>query len=187
MRTFVAIELDDECRRKLVRAQEELRGSCGGVRWVRPDGLHLTLKFIGELAETDVSSAASAISSAASQASPFRMTLEGISGFPPKGRPRIIFARVEEPHGVLAALAQAVDSGLCEALGIAPEERSFKSHVTLGRVQNPRDCPPVPELSGLVADDDFGEVAVDSVVLMKSDLTPRGAIYTPLERIRLHS
>ena len=139
MRTFVAIELDEECRRRLARAQEELRRGCGGVRWVHREGLHLTLKFIGELAEIDIPSAVSAISSAASQASLFRMTVEGISGFPPKGRPRIIFARIEEPRGVLLALAEAVDHGLCEALGIAREKRSFKSHVTLGRVKNPQD------------------------------------------------
>ena len=187
MRTFVAIELSDECRRRLVRAQEELRTSCGGVRWVRPDGLHLTLKFIGELAEIDIPSALSAISSAASQASPFRMVLKGISGFPPQGKPRIIFAGVEEPCGVLVGLAQAVDSKLCGELGVAREKRSFRSHVTLGRVKNPRDCLPVPELSGLVADAHFGEVAAESVVLMRSELTPRGAIYTPVERIRLGS
>ena len=185
MRTFVAIELDEDCRRRLARAQEALRRGCGGVRWVRPEGLHLTLKFIGELPEIDIPSAVSAISSAASQSSPFRMALQGISGFPPKGSPRVIFAGVKEPSGVLVELAKAVDGGLCEALGTAREKRPFKSHVTLGRVKNPRDCLPVSELSGLVVDADFGTVAVEDVVLMKSDLTPTGAIYTPMERIKL--
>ena len=185
MRTFVAIELDEECRSRLTRAQEELGQGCGGVRWVPPACMHLTLKFIGELAEVDVPTVTSAISSAGSQASPFRMKVAGISSFPPTRRPRVIVAPVEEPSGALAALTEAVDTELCQALGIAREKRSFKPHVTLGRVKKPQDCPSVRELSVLVADADFGEVDVDSVVLMKSDLRPRGAVYTPLERVAL--
>jgi 2'-5' RNA ligase len=185
MRTFVAVELNDECRRRLAGAIEKLRGHAGGVRWVDPAIIHLTLKFIGELSEQDLPAAISAISSAAAASQPFRMRIAGIAGFPQRGKPRVIHSPVEEPTGTLAALAGAIDRALLEALGIERESRSFSAHITIGRAKGTRDCPRVEELAAVVPDADFGEVAVDSVVLMKSELRPTGPIYTPIERMKL--
>lgn len=187
MRTFVAVELSEACRRKLERAQEELRPACRSASWVRPHGIHLTLKFIGELREADLEGVTSALNLAAAEARPFRMRVSGISGFPMVGRPRVITAQVEEPTGALAELAEGVEQRLCEALGITREKRPFRAHVTLGRVRDPKGCPSVSELSGMVTDPDFGEVDVDGIVLLKSDLRPSGAVYTPLARATLGS
>jgi len=185
MRTFVAIELPDACRRRLTEAVEQLRRGAGGVKWVRTESAHLTLKFIGELPELDLPAAIEALRTGAQGASPFSFRVQGISVFPPKGAPRVIHAPVEEPTGALAGLAQSVDRALCEGLGVAPEKRSFKPHITLGRVKKPRDCPPIETLAGLVPNADFGEAQAREIILMKSDLTPRGAVYTPVERVKL--
>jgi len=185
MRTFVAIELSDDCRRRLGRAVEVLRRRASGVKWVSAEAAHITLKFIGELPEDRVPDAIAALKAAARSAAPFSFRLEGISGFPPSGRPRIIHSPAHEPTGAMAALAVAVEKSLCDAVGVAPEERGFKAHVTIGRVKNPRECPRVEELAALVTDADFGEVTVRDIVLMKSELTPRGPIYTPIERVPL--
>jgi len=185
MRTFVAIELTDACRHRLAAAVEQLRGRAGGVKWVNAESAHLTLKFIGELPERDLPAAIEALRTAAQGAAPFSFRVQGISVFPPKGAPRVVHAPVEEPTGALAQLAQSVDHALCGGLGVAPEKRSFKPHITLGRVKKPRDCPPVETLAGLVPNADFGEVDVNEIILMKSDLTPRGALYTPVERVKL--
>ncbi len=185
MRTFVAIELDDACRRKCGEALDVLKRAVPEVRWVKPEGAHLTLKFIGELAHRDLPAAASAIRSAARAAKPFRMHMAGLSGFPPKGGARVVYVAAEEPSGELADLAQRVDSGLSEALGLEPERRPFRAHVTLGRARRGGQAPPAVRIAELIPDADFGQVQVDSVVLMKSDLTPSGAVYTPLERFPL--
>jgi len=185
MRTFVAAELDAACRDKLWKAIEILRGQAGGVRWVKPNALHLTLKFIGQLPETEVPTALAALEPAAQGAPPFSMRVAGISGFPARGTPSVIFARVEETTGSLVALQAAIDAALNEHLGVERERRRYVPHITLGRVKDRRKCPGVELLAQAVQDDQFGAVDVDSVVLMKSDLTPQGAIYTPLRRFAL--
>ena len=187
MRTFVAIELTEPCRRKLGEAVERLRGEARGVRWVDAKCAHLTLKFIGDLRERDLPDAIAALSSLASAWEPFLFRVKGLSGFPPKGRPRVIHAPVHEPGGVLSSLAVAVDLALFEAVGVAREKRPYKGHVTLGRVKDPKVCLPIDEIAAMLPEADFGEVPVEEIVLMKSDLTPRGPIYSPLERLPLGS
>ena len=185
MRTFVAIELDDECRRNLAMAVDQMAHAVEGIKWVDPDNAHLTLKFIGQLDEKDVPDALEVLEAAAGEAQPFTMRVNGISAFPSERKPRVIHAPVEESSGVLEELAGVVDSGLAEALGIEREKREFKPHVTLGRTRKGKSCPPIDELASEVRESYFGLVEVEEMVLMKSDLTPRGAIYTPLNHIPL--
>ena len=185
MRAFVAVELDDACRAALRGALARLRDVARGVRWVGPESLHLTLKFIGELAEADLPRAVASLEAAAASARPFTMHVCGLSGFPPRGTPRVIHVEVREASGVLRGVQAEVEEGLARDLGVAKEKRPFVPHLTLGRVRDRRRCPGVAEISAAVADQDFGEVEVDSVVLMKSDLRPTGAVYTPLHRFPL--
>jgi len=185
VRTFVAIELDEASRRRCGAALRDLAGAVRAVRWVKPDAAHLTLKFIGELAEQELPAAICAIRAATAPGRPFLMTLAGLSGFPPRGGARVVYVPVLEPTGELAALAERVDRSLSESLGIAREKRPFQAHVTLGRARRHAQGPPAAQIAELLADSDFGQVTVRSVVLMKSDLTPAGALYTPLERFGL--
>lgn len=185
MRTFVAVELDQDCRDGLLRAIEALRPIGGGVRWVKESALHLTLKFIGELPEAELAAAVEALQPVAQAAQPFSMNVSGLSGFPRRGKPNVIFADVQEATGALNSLQKAVDGALGESLGIERERRRFVAHITLGRVKDRRQCSDVATLAGALKEDDFGTVAVSSFVLMKSDLTPQGAVYTPLHHFPL--
>jgi 2'-5' RNA ligase len=185
MRTFIAIELDDACRRRLVKAVELLRPLAAGVRWVSAESLHLTLKFIGEMDELAVPAAIEALGPAAAVAEPFTMRVAGVSGFPPHGKPRVVHVGIEEPSGVLAAVQATVEHVLAEGLGVAPEGRRWTAHITLGRVKDARRCPRVEQIAAAVPEQDFGLVDVDSLVLMASDLRPTGAVYTPVHRFHL--
>jgi len=185
LRTFVAIELNEACREGLLKAIEAIRPVARGVRWVKAQSLHLTLKFIGSLDEADLPQAIECLQRATAEAGPFAMTVSGLSGFPPKGTPRVIHVGVQEPTGTLVALQRRVDAALKEALDIPKEKREYVSHVTLGRVKDRRACPSMGELSAAVADQRFGEVSVDSMVLMKSDLRPDGAVYSVEHRFLL--
>ena len=185
MRTFVAVELDEDCRRALLRAVERLKPMAGGVRWVGAESMHLTLKFIGEVDELAIPGAISAVQPAADEAAPFDMRVAGVSGFPPSGKPRVIHVGVEEPGGRLAALQAAVESALARELGVAPEQRRWTPHVTLGRVKDNGRCPRMEQIAAQVPEQEFGTVYVESFVLMASELRPTGAVYTPLHRFLL--
>ena len=185
MRAFVAIELSERCNRALQEAVEQLSAAVAGVRWVRPGGYHLTLKFIGDLPEKDLPAAIGALQEAAAGAEPFVMRVGGLSAFPPKGSPRVIHVLVREETGALAALQQGVEEGLLAGLGLSPEARKFTPHVTLGRAKRRFRCPPVAEMAGELSTEQFGETPADEMVLMKSDLTPKGAIYSVVERFPL--
>ena len=185
MRTFVAIELDEHCRSRLRSAIETLSSVAGGVRWVRPDAIHLTLKFMGELPEQDLPVAVSCMGSVTAEAEPFSMLLSGLSGFPPTGVPKVIHVMVEEPTGALQSLQRGMESALTRQLRIKREERRFIPHVTLGRVRKRAECPRLEGLHAALPDQEFGQVMVDSIVMMKSDLNPSGPIYTVLQRFPL--
>ena len=185
MRTFVAVELNEASRGALGAAVERMREGAPDLKWVAPESMHLTLKFIGELKDEQAGAALEALRAAAAGCGPFTMHVRGVSGFPPRGRPRVVHAPLEEPTGALAELARAVEEGLAEAVGVKREKRAFKAHVTLGRVRRGANCPPVPELADRAGNVEFGEVEVKEIVLMKSELTPRGAVYSVLERIPL--
>lgn len=184
MRAFVAIELDEACRRALLAATERLKAAAPGVRWVRPTAMHLTLKFIGELPEADLPAAIECLGAACAGTGEFEMEVSGLSGFPARGTPRVVYAATHEPTGRLASLQRSVEEALAGELGLAQERRPFRAHITLGRVRG-RGCPPVGELSALIGDQVFGSVQIGSAVLMKSDLQPTGAIYTPVHRFPL--
>ncbi len=185
MRTFVAVELDDACRRGLLDAIESLQREAEGVRWVREDQLHLTLKFIGELDERDLPDTIECLQDAVGEVGPFTMRVGGLSGFPPRGTPRVIHVGVEEPTGALMALQEAVEENLAEGVGIKPESRRYIPHVTLGRVKKRSLCPSLDEMRGVLESDDFGAVEVQSMVLMKSDLKPTGAVYSVVHEFPL--
>lgn len=181
----MAIELDDACRAALAELVRRLREAAAGVRWVRPGGLHLTLKFIGELAEADLPHAVECLAEAASGVSPFVMAVRGIGGFPAGGRPRVVHVGVREESGELLRLQEAVESVLWREMGLAREKRRYAPHITVGRVRDRRACPTTEEMAGLLESQDCGRVQVDSFVLMKSDLRPDGAVYTPVQRFAL--
>ena len=185
MRTFVAVELDADCRRALLKAVERLKPLAGGVRWVEPEAMHLTLKFIGEVDELAIPGAIEAMLPAAEAAEPFDMHVAGVSGFPPSGKPRVIHVAVEEPTGRLAALQAAIESALALELGVAPEQRRWTPHVTLGRVKDSRRCPRVEQIAVALPEQEFGTVYVESFVLMASELLPSGPVYTPVHRFGL--
>ena len=182
MRTFVAIELDDECRRKLASAIDNLRRAVPRVRWVKPGGAHLTVKFIGEIDESGLPAVLEALTAPAA-ARPFLMSCAGIQAFPPRGPLRVIHAPLEEPMGALESLVRAVDEGLAEGNGLARERRSFRPHVTLGRVKRPRDCPPLDEIADCAGGTDFGSVRVTDMVLMQSQRTMQGGGYAALAHL----
>lgn len=186
MRIFLAIELDPEVRERVHRDAGALRAAAPDVAWVRAENLHVTLKFLGEVADTGRSALTGAVRDAARRHVAFRLPLQHIGAFPSLRRPRIVWlgARANER---VAALARDLD-GACSALGFAREERDFAAHVTLGRVRHPLGPAQVRALT-VAAGTTAGEydVAVRAVAVMKSELTPQGSRYTALSSLPLRT
>lgn len=181
MRTFIAIELSDAIRQRLAEAQDRLRSSVAGVKWVEPENIHLSLKFLGEIEPDLADLIAEAMAEAAQAVPPFEMRLVGLGAFPPRGAPRVLWAGIEEPTGRLLDLQRRVEAAL-EALDFEREARGFSAHVTLGRVKDPQRGPRSFHVSEEQSRAEFGLQRVEEIVLFQSELSPAGPTYTPLRR-----
>ena len=180
IRAFIAIELDDGVRAAVARVVRALREGPGGesVRWVQPGMLHVTVRFLGDVVRDRVPAIVREVGEAASAVPPFGVQLGRVGAFPSVRRPRVIALTIgpEEP---LRQLAAAVEAAVVRA-GFESDRRGFRPHLTLGRLRG-RALPPVTFPVTAVGE----SMAVDEIVLFRSELTRRGAIHTPLECMAL--
>jgi 2'-5' RNA ligase len=180
IRAFFAIELSEPARRAAAELAAALRARPGGdaVRWVRPEALHVTLRFLGDVAPAQVEPLLAQVRAQSEGLAPFQLRLGAPGSLPASRRPRVLLLELE-PAAPLAALARAVERGVVAA-GCAPEARPFRGHLTLGRVTG-RSAP--PSLAGLAAA--LAAFDVTESVLLASELHPSGSRYTPLGRVPL--
>jgi len=189
LRTFIAIELDSAIKDDLDRLQNRLRSQLapGCVRWVRPEGMHLTLKFLGDTPLGKVEEVKVALARAAAEIRPFSFTVAGLGCFPNTRSPRVVWVGLQEITGALVSLRDAVEAHVAP-LGFPTEGRPFNPHLTLGRVQRHASKSEVREIGEVVAASVAGidcEMAVQEVLYIRSDLRPSGAVYTMLLAARL--
>jgi RNA 2',3'-cyclic 3'-phosphodiesterase len=176
VRAFVALELEQHLRAALGDLQSQLQPRLGKVRLVRPEGIHLTLRFLGSTSPAQVERLRSELAAAAVKCPATDARAALLSIFPERGSPRVLWLGLEVEPPVLE-LQEACERA-ARAAGFAPEGRPFRAHLTLGRWRErvPRpDLPPV----------DLGTTRLETVALFESDLRPDRAVYTPLARFRL--
>lgn len=188
-RLFIAIVLPDAIVSHLRAVQESLRQQAPGrtVRWVAPEGIHLTLKFLGDVPVTQAGAVEGALVEAARPHTGFTLSVAGLGCFPNPSRPRVLWAGVEGERRALAVLRDDVERQVAP-LGYPTEDRPFSPHLTLGRIRpeaNRTDTATVGALLGRVTVDAAPAWRVEHVSLMRSELTPRGAIYSELARVPL--
>lgn len=174
-RCFVAIELNEKIKKELGSFIEELRPIGPELKWVRPENLHITLKFLGEVKEEKIDRIKKALQDILKPRKPFTIKIKGTGHFPEKKRPRVIWAGVEDSED-LFSLQKEVEGSL-SGLGFREEEREFRGHITLARVKDPSGIEKLLERISLFKEKDFGIQEVNEIVLMKSDLRPDGARY----------
>lgn len=184
MRLFIAIDPSAEQRKSLQSLLQRLAGSLDGVKWVQPEGLHLTLKFIGEQEEGILPEIIAAMSKAAASAAPFNLQFGGTGVFPSPRQARVIWSGVRAGAEEVKNLAALLDEAL-EEKGFPAEGRSFIPHLTLGRLRRPLPGERIKRL--LEEEHSFAtETApVRSMRLYESHLSSRGARYTAVEEIFL--
>ena len=184
MRCFIAIEIDATLRRRVASLQRDLSSASLPVRWVRPDRMHLTLKFLGEVEDGRVTEVGRVMAEVARQCTPFDLAVRGAGCFPPSGRRvRVVWVGLENAAGQLQACHALLETAL-QPLGFAPEGRPFSPHLTLGRVKTPGRPGPLRERIASLTDFDGGVQTVDQMILFESRLQKFGPEYTVLVRER---
>jgi len=186
MRLFVAVPLDDAAHERLAAAMADARRTADSHAWrfVRSEGVHLTLKFLGEVDESAVTELRTALGRAVAGAGAFDMEMHGIGAFPTPSHPRVLWAGVREGASRLAELASSVDRELTP-LGFQPETRAFAAHLTLARSRDPRQARSLAGWIAAHADEPFGRLPVRAVVLFQSLLSREGSTYLPLATFSL--
>ena len=173
MRAFVAVFPPPEVRETLAGAPRELPVA-GEVRWIRPENLHLTMKFLGEVPEDDLLHIAEVLDPLRSRHEPFEARLSGFGGFPSARRARILWAGIGEGSEPLRALARDVETSL-EPLGFEREDRAYVPHLTLGRARGRPVALEAVEITSPIPG-----FLVRSVELVESVLGGGGAAYSTL-------
>jgi 2'-5' RNA ligase len=179
VRAFLACDPPEEVRRVIAALQNRLKKQFGGaVRWVRPEGIHLTLKFFGDIELSTVETISGVVHEQVRGLRPMTLQVQKIGAFPNVSRPRVIWLGITGDVGRLAALQNKIDTSL-KAYGFEREKRSFSPHLTLGRVKSPQG---MAGLGKIIEEGnaEAGEFQASGLILFKSDLKPDGAVYTKL-------
>jgi 2'-5' RNA ligase len=180
IRTFIAIEPPKEVLRNILYIQNRLRSLLAmDIRWVKPEGIHLTLKFLGDVSEKDVPNISSAACEAASAMGFLSFSGAGLGVFPDARRPRVVCLEITGDTDKLALLQKRLEGALAE-IGFPEEKRPFQAHLTLGRVKSARGAADLAK--ELEKEDTYiaGQFVATELCLFKSDLTPHGAVYSKL-------
>jgi len=183
-RLFVAVPLPGAVLERLGGVQERLRSKLPerSVRWVRADGIHLTLKFLGETPGGKVPAIREALTAVSRNAPGCELTVQGVGCYPNPRRPRVIWVGVKEPTGRVKALWRAVEEAMT-AIGYAAERHGFSPHLTLGRVRrgvSGADLQQIGEIIAGIEGQGLGTVEAEGFELIRSVLRPTGAEYTTL-------
>ncbi len=184
MRTFIAIELDINIKNNLSEFIRKLDMGSKSIRWVKPQGMHLTLKFLGEIPEEKVHQVREVLEQSLRGYPAFSLRLKGTGSFPPRAKfPRVLWVGVEH-NETLQKIQARLENGL-EKLHFPKEKREYHPHLTLGRIKAPRNLDPVLTLLKEKEKKDFGEMKVGKITLFQSLLKPTGAEYAVLSEHRL--
>jgi 2'-5' RNA ligase len=185
LRTFIAVDLGKSIRDRAVALQETLARSGVEVKWVEPENLHVTLLFLGEVDQRDVVDVCRAGADVCAARPPFPMKVETAGCFPNPRRPRVLWVGVGQGSQELCELHDALEPPLLTLGCYRREDRKYTPHITLGRVKSDR---PTDKLAAALAKHagwQGGEVLVREVLVLSSELTSQGPVYSVLSRAKL--
>lgn len=183
MRSFIALEISLEARDAIAEFQRELKRLDPAVAWTRPDKLHLTLRFLGELDDPLVPAVGDALSDAVGEMQPFDLELSHPGVFPDLRRPRVVWVGLKGELDRLNELRSAVEQAV-EPFGYPAEKAAFRPHLTIGRVKGERNIREMLARSELYVMPHV-RFASREIVLFRSDLQPGGSRYTAIRRAAL--
>ncbi len=187
LRTFIAIEIPEEIKKAISSQSAGLRKALGGgVRWVAPENVHLTLKFLGDISPANVKMLTQSLEAEAGLHEPFTVKVGNLGVFPTPRRPRVIWVGLDAPAG-LPRLQRGIEA-MTARLGYAAEDKPFSPHLTIGRVRDQVSADEMQSMRAALENTKVGALGtfeVAAVHLFKSDLQPGGAVYMRLFTARL--
>jgi 2'-5' RNA ligase len=187
MRCFIAINIDEQIRKALANLQEELQGKAdikrSDAKWVNPDNIHLTLKFLGEIKDKQIMDVCNITGNVAGRHKNFELDIESVGHFG-GGSARVLWVGTGQKREKLLQLQQDLEQQL-DLAGWPKEARKFSGHLTLCRIRNARAGIKLAQLARDYKDFNLGTMLADSVTVYQSQLTPKGPIYTVLGRYEL--
>jgi 2'-5' RNA ligase len=179
VRVFIAVNIPTAQKELAATVASALAASQADVRWVKPEAMHLTLKFLGEIPRDDLAPLQEALGKALVGFPNFAIKIDGMGQFPLRGTPRVIWLGISEGAPQLAGLATLIDRTVV-GLGFPAETRPWSAHLTLGRVNSPRHNEELQKMMGTATPPDFPPFPAREVILMRSQLQRSGPIYTRL-------
>jgi RNA 2',3'-cyclic 3'-phosphodiesterase len=180
MRVFIAIDLPNHVRTQLKELQRVLRPAASAAKWVAPESIHITLKFLGEVAEKRIDQIDASLAGLAWK--PFTIAIHGVGFFPGARSPRIFWVGMDAP--TMEGLTEELDARM-ERLGFEREKRAFQPHITLARAKTARLDTALVAASATFAERDFGSFTADRINLVQSTLKPSGAVYSTIKEYSL--
>jgi 2'-5' RNA ligase len=178
-RTFLALDLDESIRNGLTEAQHALTDCGAKFRPVAEANLHVTLQFLGDVADNQLREVLDTAAAVAGEIAPFDFNVRGLLAVPPTGLLRMVWAMAVDPSGRMSQLQEHLAEAM-GALGFRQEERSFKPHITLARIKFAADGARFRQAVQQMAQRDFGLQHAAELVVYSSDLRPGSPVYTPL-------
>jgi len=187
-RLFVAIPIPEPVRDEIIHVQQELQRLVPRevARWARPDQLHLTLRFLGDVLADGVEDLKESVGAVCRNARPLSLRAEGVGFFPSARSPRVIWVGVNDGAGGLVDLQRQIEAAV-RPFTAEPGEKNFTGHVTLGRLKNPRpaDTRELAVRAQSLEKRPFGEWTAHEIEIIRSELSPSGARHTSLAAFRL--
>ncbi|MBI5194770.1 MAG: RNA 2',3'-cyclic phosphodiesterase [Nitrospirae bacterium] len=183
IRCFIAIELSHEIKSALRSLQDKFKKFGADVRWVHPDNIHLTLKFLGSVNEKDTLKVINSMTDVCKKYPAFILEIKGIGIFPNINSPRVLWVGAEG-DGILKGLQKDIEHGM-EKIGVEQKDRKFTAHLTLGRFRSLTGKENLLKQIKLHENDSFGAIDIKSLSLMNSELHPSGSRYTRLAEVLL--
>ena len=184
VRTFLALDVDEGIRSGLVDALRRLEHCGADFKPVGLDNLHVTLNFLGDVADDLLAEVCSRAAGAAAEVENFDFDVRGLLCVPPRGPLRMVWADVTDPSGRMAKLQASLAEAMC-GLGLRGEERGFHPHITLARIKYAADPQQFRQAVVELVDEDFGIQRAEELVVYASRLAPSGPVYTPLAKAAL--
>jgi len=183
IRTFIAIDINPAIRKALQQLQDDLKQCDCRIKWIQPDNIHLTLKFLGDVKLKKIDDVNQALEDLAQNIKPFETELTETGAFPSIDRPQILWAGLKDDQQQIADLAASLENKL-GMIGFKKEQKKFSPHITIGRIRTPRNLKALSqELSGYSLPTGISQ-SIQEVILVKSTLTSTGPIYEKLKTFR---
>ncbi|OIP61416.1 MAG: RNA 2',3'-cyclic phosphodiesterase [Nitrospirae bacterium CG_4_9_14_3_um_filter_53_35] len=176
IRAFIAVEIPEELKQGLVRLQQAFQSRGDRVTWVRPQGMHITLKFLGEIGEESISEIGEEIKGVCAEVPRFHAGISGTGVFPNEKQPRTLWVGIKDGAEPLKQIARDLEARLAR-IGFVPERRPFSAHITIGRIKEIRDRRRFAAQIAKHKESEIGSMTAEAVHLFESRLRPDGAVY----------